>query len=75
MLKLDLHRMKHQEVEREVIRVIEANWNKDVKAYIITGNSKQMKDIVINILNEYRLYYTIGDSLDVRNTGYITCII
>lgn len=68
---LDLHRTKHSEVERKVIRFIEDNWGSGEEEEIITGNSDIMRGIVINILNEYRLNYQIGRVFDLNNKGYI----
>ncbi len=55
MISLDLHGIKHENVRRVLIRFIEDHYNQDVTAYIITGNSNQMKNHVIDVLNEYGL--------------------
>ena len=75
ILKLDLHRVKHEEAEILVERFINKNWGKNIETQIITGNSKKMKDIVISKLNFYKLEFTIGDRWNPRNLGYITVII
>jgi len=74
MEKVDLHGVRHGEVSGLLIRKIEEFWNKDVELHIVTGYSEQMKEIVINILNEYKLDYQIGDFLK-SNNGYITTIV
>jgi len=71
MIKLDLHRLKHEEAERETIRFLEANWGSNREAEIITGNSGIMRRLVVDILIEYGLDYRIGRSLDLNNKGYI----
>lgn len=67
-IKLDLHGVKHREVNDKVIRIIEDNWNVPTEIEIITGNSDKMKDIVKNILNEYKLPYKINSFF---NSGVI----
>ena len=60
MVKLDLHRIKHEDAKRKVIRFIEKHWQSGDEAEFITGHSIRMKGIVLNILDEYGLSYTIG---------------
>lgn len=71
MKKLDLHRMKHRDAHRAVIRFIEANWASGEEVEIITGNSLAMKSVVVETLIEYKLNYTIGRMFDLNNRGYI----
>ena len=71
MKKLDLHRVRHEEARRKVIRFIEDNWGSNKEGEIITGNSPQMKKIVVDILNEYGLGYQFGRPFDAWNNGYI----
>ena len=71
LYKIDLHRLRHEDAEREVIRFIEEHWSDGSELEIITGNSQKMKDIVINILDEYKLTYQIGRMFDHNNSGYI----
>lgn len=52
------------------IKFIEQYWDKDIELEIITGNSIPMKKIVIDILNEYKLEYRIGNVLGTQ-TSYI----
>jgi len=72
--RLDLHKTKHIDAKRIVIRFIEAHWTENAELEIITGNSLKMKGIVIDILEEYKLTYQIGRRYDLYNNGYIlTC--
>ncbi len=70
MEKLDLHGIRHGLVGRAVIHFIEDNWSSGKTVEIVTGNSKTMKSLVIDILDEYKLDYRIGDALGL-NTGAI----
>jgi hypothetical protein len=74
MQKLDLHRMRHEDARRSVIRFVEDNWGSGEEAEIITGNSQRMKDLVSEILNEYQLPCQISRPFDVNNLGYIVTI-
>ena len=66
MNRLNLHGVRHADVERSVIRFVEINWGKSKPAVIVTGNSPQMKKLVVDILDEYSLSYTIGDKLGMN---------
>lgn len=70
MKKLDLHGIRHGDVRSEVIHFIEDNWAINEEVEIITGYSPQMKSIVEEVLNEYKLDYKIGDFFGF-NTSYI----
>lgn len=72
MKKIDLHGMKHELVENALIKEIESIWNTNTELVIVTGKSKSMKDIVKNILDEYKLDYTDGDP---HNQGYIKTVV
>lgn len=51
---LDLHGKKHSQVPRVVDEFIWENiQKKKIEAYIITGQSEQMKNIVVNQLKDY----------------------
>ena len=63
---LDLHGAKHSEVAFLCTKFINKNFGEEVK--IITGNSKRMKEIVIDIIVSYNLKYRVGDYI---NFGYI----
>ena len=52
--QLDLHGIKHQEVDRLVENFILLN---EVPLRIITGNSHKMKDIVIKVLDRNKMQY------------------
>lgn len=71
MKKLNLHRTRHVMAKRKVIHFVEDNWGSGEEAEIITGNSLQMKAIVVNILREYKLEYSYGRWGDTWNKGYI----
>lgn len=71
MKKLDLHRTRHDDVRRKVIRFIEDNWASGEEVEIITGNSQRMKGVVMIVLDEYNLDYQISHMFDVNNKGYI----
>lgn len=69
--KLDLHRTRHENVNSEVIRFVEKYWDSGEEIKIITGNSNEMKSLVIEVLKEYKLEWEIGKKFDT-NKGYIT---
>jgi DNA-nicking Smr family endonuclease len=71
IFKLDLHRLRHEEARRAVIRFIEEHWDDGSELEIVTGNSTKMKGIVLNILNEYGMTYQISRMFDLHNAGYI----
>jgi len=60
MKSLDLHKILHKDVEREVLRFI--NWE-DPPYKIITGKSDYMREIVIKILKSNRLHW-MNDKFD-----------
>ena len=60
MSRLDLHGFKHEDVPREVIRFVEDSWDCGDETTIVTGHSGRMKDIVIEVLEEYGLEYEAG---------------
>jgi protein gp37 len=69
-MKLDLHGIYHSDVPNLVDRHL---WKcmQEGNLYecdIVTGNSEKMKEIVINIVEEYGLSYTIGNPW---NKGFI----
>tara|TARA_B100000989_G_scaffold217976_1_gene166116 strand:+ start:1538 stop:1759 length:222 start_codon:yes stop_codon:yes gene_type:complete len=53
MKTLDLHGLKHQEVDEKVRSFLNFV---NLPCYIITGNSQEMKDIVKKIVKEYEWY-------------------
>jgi hypothetical protein len=52
--KLDLHGIKHEDVDRLVENFILLN-NPPIR--IITGNSNQMRDIVVEVLDRHDMEY------------------
>ena len=65
--KLDLHGVKHADVEVLVENFI-FKYQEDLPIKIVTGNSNAMKKIVINVLNKHNFSYLDGD---FYNRGYI----
>jgi DNA-nicking Smr family endonuclease len=70
MTELDLHGKRHEEAGKLLERAINSMWGSEEDLHIITGHSSKMKQLVIDILKEYKLEYTIGDFTGV-NMGYI----
>ena len=70
--KLDLHGIRHEEARRQTIRFIEAHWDDGIELEIITGHSPRMKGIVMNILQEYGLSYSVGYLYEVDAPRIIT---
>lgn len=68
--ELELHGIKHSEVENLVEKYVIYN-EKNLPLKIITGKSEQMKEIVINVLESHKYKYKIGD---YKNQGYITVL-
>ena len=68
---MDLHYLNYEEARWKVIRFIEEHWGDKSELEIITGNSKERQEMVINILREYNLDYQIGRAYDLNNKGYI----
>jgi hypothetical protein len=67
MNKLDLHGVKHEDVRRDVINFVEGNWSSGKEVEIITGNSKKMLDIVLEVVLEYNLEYRFGNYAAVKS--------
>ena len=65
MNQLDLHRIRHEEVDRMVENFIFLN---ELPIEIITGNSTKMQELVIDVLERNEFEYYIGDFF---NKGYI----
>jgi len=66
MRTLDLHGLRHSEVESVLHAFINDNWDEDLR--IITGNSVYMKNLVCEILIFYKLNFTLDN---LWNMGYI----
>lgn len=56
--ELDLHGVKHEDVERLVENFVLLN---DLPLNIITGNSDMMSDIVTKVCNEHKISYERWD--------------
>ena len=67
MKTLDLHGLKHFEVDDACHAFINKNWGQEMR--IITGNSAHMKNIVCEVLIFYKLNFTLDN---LYNMGYIT---
>lgn len=67
--KLDLHGVKHSDVQKEVDSFLWKNHD-NIPVQIVTGNSEKMKQEVIKVLKDYDYNYRIGDYLGI-NTGFI----
>jgi DNA-nicking Smr family endonuclease len=70
--KLDLHKLKHADAERAVIRFVEEHWDRGNELEIITGNSDVMKDIVKQVLEEYKLPCQTGRWPNINRGCIIT---
>ena len=66
MKMLDLHGVRHNDVEEVCHAFINDNWGNELK--IITGNSFMMKRIVSDILKFYKLKFSLDNPYDM---GYI----
>ena len=74
IVSIDLHGTRHESVRSLLIRFIEDHWNQNVEAEIVTGHSDPMKQIVQEVLAEYKLACTVGDFAG-NNTGMIRTVI
>jgi hypothetical protein len=61
MITLDLHGVRYEEVPRICHAFINTNWGVELK--IITGNSDEMKQVVVSILRQYSLDFHTDNSL------------
>ena len=66
-MTIDLHGVRHEDVPRMLIEVIEASWDSGDHLEVVTGHSKRMKEIVRSIAEEYDLECEDG----LSNSGYI----
>jgi len=58
--RLDLHGLRHHEVENEVVRFLERHLRSGLFIEIITGNSQTMIQQSIKIIEQYGLQYYHG---------------
>ena len=66
MRRLDLHGVRHEQARQDLIRFIESLWNSDTEVEIITGHSPEMRKIVTDVLDEYKLRYHVGGFLGMK---------
>ena len=76
MKTLDLHGMRHEDARKTTASfidraVVESSRGKNYNIEIITGHSKKMQDIVVEVLEEYKVVYFIGGYLGM-NPAVIT---
>ena len=58
--RLDLHGLRHHEVENEVVRFLERHLRSGLFIEIITGNSQVMIEESIKVIQQYGLQYYHG---------------
>ena len=58
MRTLDLHGFNYEEVVLRCHEFLNANYGHDM--FIITGNSNEMKKVVTEVIEKYRLRYLSG---------------
>jgi hypothetical protein len=70
MIKLDLHMMRYKDARRAVYELANTYWKWDPEdeAEIITGHSPNMRNMVIEILEEYSIEYNVGGPLGISNS-------
>ncbi len=60
MMTLDLHGVKYEEVPRICHAFVNSNWGAKLK--IITGNSDELKQLVISVIRQYDLEFFTDNS-------------
>ena len=68
---LDLHGKRHDDAKRLLEKALNRLWCSGEDLEIVTGNSAKMKEIVVDVLKEYKLTYKVGD-FSGQNMGYVT---
>jgi hypothetical protein len=58
--RLDLHGLRHHEVQNEVVRFLEKHLHSGLFLEIITGNSQAMINESLKIIEQYGLQYYHG---------------
>lgn len=66
--KLDLHGLTYEEAGGQCHKFINKYWLSNCEGQIITGNSISMKEVVIKIINQYKLDFQVGS---LNNFGII----
>ena len=51
--RLDLHGVRHEDVRRACDKFMTKIWGRSSEAFIITGNSTQMRNLVMTVLTDY----------------------
>ena len=52
-IEIDLHGIRHEDVEEKISCMIERYYNEEKMVRVITGNSLEMKRRVKEVLNDY----------------------
>jgi len=70
MVKLDLHGMRYEDARRAVDGLANTywKWTPEDEAEIITGHSLNMRNMVIEILEEYGIDYNVGGPLGISDS-------
>ena len=58
--RLDLHGLRHHEVQNEVVRFLEKHLHSGLFLEIITGNSRAMLQESVKVIEQYGLQYYTG---------------
>jgi len=74
MINLDLHGHRHEEAKHLLERILNSMWGSEEELHIITGYSDHLQKIVVDILRQYKLEYSIGD-FSGRNMGYVRTVL
>jgi hypothetical protein len=70
MNELDLHGVKHEDVQGDVSRFINANWSGGEDVQVITGHSGKMKMLVMEVCQEY----SIAVQFDICSPSLTICL-
>ena len=70
MVKLDLHGMRYEDARRTVDKLANTywKWGPEDEADIITGHSPTMREMVVEVLEEYSIEYSIGGPLGIDDS-------
>jgi len=67
LCELDLHGIKHEEVESLCHKFMSKYWCSQNEGHIITGNSLEMKKLVFGVLKQYDIHF---EKAQLNNAGY-----